>query len=284
MVKKTFSMLGKHPEILGVCLLSTLLLAFAAIPAFLRISAFMSNIISEMDIPDSLADEQMVDFIMGYISSLGLIMLMGLVVGFLLLPPIFNRVYELSEGIEEPGWIERGMKRSWWKVVVTTLAAGAATIALNVVSSILGAIPVIGWLASIAAVMALGIFKLIAYAATIAEDDYATGIKRTFVVGWKYFFKMLGAAAVAFIPVILFSLGVAAYMTFNLISMSNSETADVLLKSFMTGMLTRGIWITYGAVGLLSVLANCFLYVYGMQLYVENRKVMFPAADEAAQE
>jgi len=284
MVKKTFSMLKKHPEILGACLLAALLLAFAAIPAFMQIRAFMGNIISEMDIPDSLADEQMVNFIAGYLSSLGLILMMGLVVGLLLLPPVFNRVYELSEGIDEPGWIERGMKRSWWKVVVTTLAAGAASVALNFASSIIGAIPFIGWIASIAAAMALGIFKLIAYTATIAEDDYATGIKRTFIVGWKYFFRFLGVAAVAFLPVVVFSIGVAIYVTLNIFSISNSETADLMIKSFMTGLFTKGIWIIYGVVGILSVIANCFLYVYGMLLYVENRKLVLPEADEAVAE
>ena len=274
MIKKTFRTLGSNPVILlGFAL--PFIISFLAFIPMLATADDIMNVIPElaaysMETGQNPPIEMLSSISAGYFGSLGLSMLTGLITSLLILPPIFQKVYEACEDKKIPGWYGRGIKRSWWKVLVSAIIISAASTGIVLVVSILLIIPLIGFLSWLAAICAIAVFAIIMLTAVIAEDDFGTGLGNTFSIGKKYFLKQLGVIILALIPGTVFTgvIGGIMYTSFAkyTVSATPAEMINELLGDVMPYM-----WVLMAVFYIYYIFAAAFIYTYSMHRYLDRK-------------
>ncbi len=273
MIKKTFSTLKQSPSVFLATAIPFVLMALAMIPVILTFGSFFNEIIMTEGDMNSMPQEQMVTLMSGYMLSIGLIFVIEMAAIFLAVPVVMNRIYELCKGVNEPGWIKRGLERSWWKPFVTGIILYACIFVVAILAILLMFIPILGFIVYALFVFAFYAWAFIAFTSVIAEDDFGTGLGRIFLVGGRYFFKMAGVILLTIVPVILLSCVPIAFFINDMVIISNSDainTVQVFTKMYSL------IWIISGIAGAYYIFALPFAYTYSMHQYLANRGLIFP--------
>jgi len=283
MIKKTFQTLKENPAIILGFALSMILACLSVLPMIGSTNDMMEVIMEAAQSGVEPSPEFFTNsFMPGYLSSMALMLVLYIIVGFVILPPVLNRVYEACSDRKEDGWIKRGLKRSWWKIVVTAIIMTAALSVVFIVGMIVMFIPIIGQLAYMCAMFAASVFGIIAFTSTIAEDDFGKGLNNIFTVGKKYFFKLLGVMALVSIPIILISIVLTVFMFVNMFSMANVSNPELMFTELFPKIMNI-TWIFSGIMMLYYVFAYPFIYTYSMHQYLENKESFYYQAPVQSQ-
>ena len=274
MIQTTFQTLKKHPELIFGVLITGLIGGIILTPAFLGMDTYFENFF-KMQSGDAEAIHAVVNTgaLMFFLSLLS-----NIVVGFLLMPALMNRTYEACAGIAEPGWLGRGIKRCWWKPFVTGLIISASATVIVLVTAIISIIPILGGLVSFAIYIGIGVFTIIAYTSTIAEDNYGEGLGGIFTTGSKYFFKLLGILAlVMIVPVIIMSIFSGIFMSNMMEGYNTGQVNDpVMMFSSMFQFMKPMIIISL-VMSIYYVIAYPFVYTYSMHQYISEKGIYVPS-------
>ena len=109
--------------------------------------------------------------------------------GFVLLPAALQNIYEAVNGEKSGGWFMRGVRKHWWKTGIISLIAFAIGMAVEFAigtddfNSVFTMHNNIGF----AVFVVITSFML---AAVVIEGNLLRGIKGSFTIGKKYFWKM----------------------------------------------------------------------------------------------
>lgn len=270
MLGRTFRTLKKNPKITllfgAMYLVPIVLFVVLAISVFPEINNLSSSYL--YDNP-----EHFNNFMLIYSAVMGASTILGLLMVTLVLPSVFNYIYEVCAGLQTEGWYKRGLKRSWWKILVLFLIYMAVVFALSLVFMIFAMVLYRAmWIAMIImylGILVVAVYMTIAMAAVIAEDDFGKALGNSFTLGSKYFFKLLGTMVLVMIPSFIVS-GVFSVL----------QMRGVMMDSFNLTYYTISILFAF----IYGIFAYSYLYTYAMNSYL-NEKGMFgaPAPTAGAQ-
>ena len=265
MIKDSFKTVFKHPIIL---------IGFF-IPALLIFLCYLPSVLSLADMEDIISYA----FPIYYFFSMLLFFLVSMLLNFLILPVLYNYVYEAAQGDVAKGWFKRGLKRSWWKLFVTSLIATIPLYIFYFIAFFGAIVLIILEVTSVGVYIAIGIFLLvlvlfwittlsISYVSVVAEKDYGEGLKNIFRIGFKFFFKVMLTEFICVAVGLLLSSLFILYLACQ---------PNYLLHSYnWIHMLNNPAFIAVTIFALLlSLAANSicmsFLYVYTNKLYIQTR-------------
>jgi len=270
MFKKTFNTLKKNPVILLGFALPIILSLLAVLPMLFGVTGFMQDVMDASSRGADISDTEIISFMSKYLISFATLMLISLASIFLITPPVLNKIYEVCSGRSESGWYARGLKRSWWKIFVTTIIISAVSSMLGFVIAIVLFIPFVGWLAYFAITISLSVFVILALTSVIAEDDFGNGLSNIFNVGFKYFFKQLGTVALVNLPIYLVTIAFTILGWVKIINLSTMPSDGAAALELFTSFMPI-LWIFVGAVSLYSIFSSSFAYVYSMHNYLDKK-------------
>lgn len=274
MIKKTFKTLGENPIILLGFALPVIVSFLAVLPMFPVLGRVGDFIVEYVVTGVTPAPEAFIGMIGSSTAAAGLLSLASLLITIFILPPVMNKVYDACSNNGEPGWYARGLKRSWWKVIVTSMIYSAIASGVMFVAAFFMMIPRLGGVLYMLASLVIAIFGIIIFTSVIAEDQYGRGLGNAFSVGQKYFFKQLGALLLAALPIILIALIMFFSVVSSIAPYATSPDPQKLLGEIVGDML--------GFAGALAIVfsvyyifASAFVYTYSMNQYLDLRTVPF---------
>ncbi len=265
MIKQTFSTLKKNPSVFLVFFAAALLYGAALIGVVFLLMPQALSLDSQMQFDQT-------SFLITYFSTMGIILFIYLLFGFLVLPVLGNYIYEICTGKPEKGWYKRGLKRGWWKVVVLGLLLigvffGIATV-IGILMMILSVISqyliFIAFILYIIIAITLNIYLLIAFTAIMAEDSFSVALSNTFKVGNRYFFRLLGTAALFIIPFYIVS--------FIFAFASTNQTLIHYGTNNYLSTFSVGYWVFFAFCGLYSLFCGIYLLTYSMNQYLNIKQ------------
>lgn len=184
--------------------------------------------------------------------------------GVFVVPPLYRYVLEACTGTVAKGWVTRGIKKYWWKVIAETLFTYLILFAMSTILFLLFAIPTLGFATYAVAVFAWGVFCIISLTATIAEEKFLDSLPNMFFIGGRYYLRLLGTSLLILIPSFLISawylvyfhsVGLDATMAIPNIGMSPNLMVAVFI------IVTVLLCIYY-------IFAQAFIYTYSMHHYI----------------
>lgn len=271
MYKKSFQTIKNNPVILLGFALPIIFAVLAIIPMFSGISSFIQQVTLAEAAGVDISEAEVFRFVGNYFLTFAIIMLVSLSSMFLIMPPVLNKIYDACSGNNEAGWYKRGLKRSWWKIFVTSIMLGAVTSMLSIVLVLVLFIPIAGVFVYIAIMLGISVITIIAHTSVIAEDDYGTGLSNIFNIGFKYFFKQLGAFALVNIPTFLLSIAIGVITTLQTIKLSYGGATDADVMEFFKDFMPM-VWIFVAVICLYSVFSTTFTYVFSMNSYLDKKQ------------
>lgn len=281
MYKKTFNTIKKNPIILLGFALPILLSIAAVIPILSGITPLINDVMAAESAGTQVNDMVIFDFFSKYMLTFALIMLISGLSIFLIMPPILNKIYDACSGNNEPNWYARGLKRSWWKIFVTSIIMSTISSMLGFVVVLIMFIPIAGMFAYSVVILGLSVIVIIAHTSVIAEDDYGTGLSNIFSIGFKYFFKQLGAFALINIPTFVLSIAMSVTMGIQVFQLSYSSAIDVEIVSFFNTFMPI-MYVFIGVISLYSVFSTSFTYVFSMHSYLDKKSQLSSTEQSAA--
>lgn len=269
MLGRTFRTLKKNP----------LLLVFVG--AMYLLPVILSMVSTTLALPDwndptAFADGMQDNFWITYFTVLAIVTVIGLLMATLVMPPIWNYLYEVCAGKNTTGWYKRGLKRGWWRFVVLGLIYfGVALVFMLIMTIFTMILGRAAWLIFISMIvmivfgLAVSVYATIAPAAIMAEDEFGNGLRNIFSLGSRYFFKMFGTIVLVAIPSIIISI------------IQTGSQMRTLMNDTYTGLDMSSYWVTTIIAAVYGVFAYTYLYTYSMNSYL-NEKGVFnaPLVDE----
>lgn len=274
MWKLTFKTIKENPKILlgafGIILISLL----SAIPYYITMfqTDFVNNGYASL-------------FTLEYL----LILVASLAAMLVIVPPFLHYIYEVCAKIDTTGWYMRGLKQNWWRPFVLYLIGIVAFTVVGGCMFIIMLIPIIGIFAFfiyMAAAFTLSLLLIIGASAVVIEKNFGTGLGNIFVVGKKYFFKLLGASAAAYAPIIILSIIYIVITIISAFGYYDSYAVTNLAHTSVTGIFPTNFLITsaiyFGFTMLYSPFVTTFIFTFNTHQYLKNRALLVATTDSAA--
>jgi len=194
---------------------------------------------------------------------------------FIFFPALYNYIYEVTHGIEEAGWIKRGLKRNWWKIFTTTLITMVPFYIIYFISFAIFIYMLFADVGSMAGYIVLGTvfilsaivfysFSVIAMVTVAAEEKFGTGLKNAFRIGIKNFLK------VSLVYFILIAIGAAIGYAWTMIEIR-------FYRFFMVGIDAAEVIICVLialAALVLTGIVSAFVFVYINKLYIARLPIL----------
>ena len=274
MIKKTFFTLKQSPSVFLATAVPFVLIGMAMIPLVFVFNNFIENFIAQTGNFNSTSSDMITRFFIWNYLFVAIVFILEIAAILLAVPVIMNRIYELCSGVNQPGWIKRGLSRCWWKPLVTGIILYMCAFVL-VFSFILFFInPILGGVTYTLVLLAYYVLGIIAFTSVIAEDDFGAGISRIFTVGGKYFLKMAGVLLLTLIPLIAgYAVGFFVLVRDSFVY-SYTQTA-MQMQQFMDRFFIY-LLILVVVMGIYSIFALPFIYTYSMNQYLYNRGLTYP--------
>lgn len=271
MVKKTFKTLKENPTIvIGFAIFFALTLLLL-IPAFFGKNNLFSHMMN-MSIFYKSGIRAQITFWENYKSILIIGAIMYVLLGIFYLPPLFNRVYEVCSGRKEKGWIKRGLKKNWWRIITITIIVCVIAIFINMIMVFFMSVPFLGFFVYVFVLLWVTTYLFIAYTATIVEKDFKQGLNDIFSVGSRIFKKEFWTVCLTTLPVLLASTGMTIYVIMQVIGYTSNHRTDLQMIQFIQRSITvyqifTLIFIAY------CIFAGAFLFTYTMHQYLAAKYI-----------
>ncbi|MBN2878618.1 MAG: hypothetical protein JXN65_03215 [Clostridia bacterium] len=269
MIKNSFRTVFSHPIIPLSLLVSTAIVVVCAMPMMLIMPNMPIHFYSPM--------MPLLMILSFFLYFAGILSLM-----FLVMPVIYNYVYEVCSGSARPGWIKRGIKRNWWKISVTGIVMSIPVyviylllfglmISLSLLSAGLDVIiPVaVGFL--ILFMFFYSALVNIGYVSVTAEDKYEIGLKNIFKVGLRILPRAALANLLLLLPSVLLTGIIYLLSDFNgSVFISRASSAESLIMIIVLAVFSIAV----------SIVLSSFIIVYINMLFIKKRAEVYP--DEPA--
>jgi len=265
MIENTFYTLKKNPKIFIIFTIATLLtLLFTLYPTL------------ESMQDGTIDSSEFLSFITECSIIAGIMFLFSLISPFCI--PVFgNDIYRMCACKLEEGWFNIGVTRGytgklvkgrfsisvvpgWWKVKVfgliftgVLLLVGLLMLIIRILFS--NAVILCTMLFYIIAVV-VSVYVIISLTAIMAEEKLSVALRNTFIVGSKYFFRLLGILILAYIPLYIGIIILSLFTTNGMVA---------------TGEIELGFWITFGVIGIYILFASAFICTYSMNQYLDEK-------------
>jgi len=189
-----------------------------------------------------------------------------ILLGVLVMPPIYRYVYQAVTGKEIKVWSKEGFFKYSWRVVVKSLLGFLSLFSIFILLFLLFAVPSLGFAVYTLAFSAWSVFWIISLTSVIVEDRFVDSLPNTFFVGRRYYFKLYFTSMITMTPAIAFSAWFMIYF--------HSVGLDIAYAVPDIGMNPILIVIIFLTLALLLsiyyVFIQAFLYTYSMHYYIQE--------------
>ncbi|MBN2878622.1 MAG: hypothetical protein JXN65_03235 [Clostridia bacterium] len=191
-----------------------------------------------------------------------------ILMGVLVLPPLYGYVYKAVTGKEKKIWTKDGLLKYSWRVVVKSFMNFITLFAVFIVFFLFFAVPGLGFAMYTIAFSAWCVFWVISLTSAIVEDRFIDSLPNTFFVGGRYYLKMYFTSTIVMTPAIIFSAlfllyfhGVGMDIAYAVPTLDTNPKIIVLIFLTIAGFLS----VYY-------VFAQSFLFTYSMHYYITERE------------
>ena len=191
-----------------------------------------------------------------------------ILMGVLVLPPLYGYVYKAVTGNEKKIWSKDGLLKYSWRVVVKSFLNFLTLFSIFIVLFLFFAVPGLGFALYTIAFSAWGVFWIISLTSAIVEDRFIDSFPNTFFVGGRYYLKMYLTSTLVMTPAILFSAwfliyfhGVGMDIAYAVPTLNMDPKIIILIFLSIAGFLS----VYY-------VFAQCFLFTYSMHYDIVERE------------
>ena len=193
-----------------------------------------------------------------------------ILMGVLVMPPLYSYVYEAVTGEKKNVWTKEGFLKYSWRVVVKSFLAFFILFGVFIVLFLFFVVPSLGFALYTFGFTLWLVFWIISLTSVIAEEKFVDSLPNTFYVGKRYYFKLYITSTLTMIPAILFSTIFMIY--FHSVGMNIADAVPALNINPVAALIIF-IAIALG-LSVYYVFAQAFIFTYSMHYYIQEREKM----------